>query len=97
MNAERDELATIIGEQFEHPSGPGCPSCADVNRAADAVLAAGYRKAEFSEYVAECENMEEDDQELFWTLDEAKNTSDECCTIKERHVTAWTTIQEPQP
>lgn len=43
MNA-RDELSTVIGEQFEHPAGPNCPVCADVVRAANAILAAGYSK-----------------------------------------------------
>jgi len=38
------ELGGIIGEQFEHPAGPNCPICKDVERAAAAVEAMGYRK-----------------------------------------------------
>lgn len=40
----RADLATIIGEQFEHQTGPDCNICADVNRAAAAVEVMGYRK-----------------------------------------------------
>lgn len=42
--SERDELASIIGSQFEHPANPNCHVCADSNRAAEEVLAAGFRK-----------------------------------------------------
>ena len=38
------ELGNIIGEQFEHPAGPNCHICKDVERAAAAVEAMGYRK-----------------------------------------------------
>jgi hypothetical protein len=44
MSWEHDELATVIGEQFEHPSDPDCQMCVDVNRAAEAVIKSGYRK-----------------------------------------------------
>lgn len=45
--SERDELAdlaTIIGEQFEHHPGPACSLCEDINSAAAAVRMMGYRK-----------------------------------------------------
>lgn len=57
MSAERDELATIIGEQFEHGVAPNCPVCADVDRAAAAVEVMGYRKPRTITTVAELDAL----------------------------------------
>jgi hypothetical protein len=48
----RDDLTTIIGEQFEHETPQAdCRVCPDVQRAAAAVEVMGYRKVERISYV----------------------------------------------
>lgn len=89
MNTERDELASIIDDRWHgygyNPQG-----------AADAILAAGYRRIDHTEYALDHKSSDlqfTDDEGDLWTdEDYVKHYASEygdTAPLMKRHVTEW--------
>lgn len=101
MSTERDELADLIQDVGEYIPGSHADDYISPTKAADAILAAGYRKVDHIEYAADhaLADMEATDEDgALWTdrddfedfyEDYARDTT----KLLQRHVTAW----EPLP